>query len=203
VSKPFVYLASQSPRREALLTQIGVGCRVFVDKPEGAADAVDESTLPDEVPPDYVRRIARAKADAGCRSLRTKGLPPHPLLAADTTVASGDAILGKPDSAADAMRILRALSGRTHSVYTAVALAWQDRIDVVLSASEVTMRELDADEIARYVETGEPMGKAGADAVQGRAAAFISRIEGSYSGVMGLPLFETANLLRTAGIVLP
>ena len=203
MSKPFVYLASQSPRREELLTQIGVGFRVFVHKPEGALDAVDESALPDEIPVAYVQRVARAKAEAGQRALREHAMPAHPLLAADTTVAAGNVILGKPGTTADAARMLRALSGRTHRVYTAVALAWQDRIDVALSESSVTMRELDEDDIARYVETQEPMGKAGSYAVQGRAAIFISRIEGSYSGVMGLPLFETANLLRAAGIALP
>jgi septum formation protein len=203
MSTPFVYLASQSPRREELLTQIGVGFKVFVRKPDGAADAIDESVLPDEAPVDYVQRVARAKAEAGRRGIRAHGLPPYPLLAADTTVFAGSTILGKPGSNAEAEQMLRTLSGRTHRVYTAVALAWQDRIELALSESTVTMRELADDEIARYVGTFEPMGKAGAYAVQGRAAIFISRIEGSYSGVMGLPLYETANLLRAAGITLP
>jgi len=203
MSTPFVYLASQSPRREELLTQIGVGFKVFVQTPDGAADAIDESVLPDEVPVDYVQRVARAKAEAGRRGIRAHGLPAYPLLAADTTVAADSSILGKPGSNVEAAQMLKALSGRTHRVYTAVALAWQDRIELALSESSVTMRDLADDEIARYVETLEPMGKAGAYAVQGRAAIFISRIEGSYSGVMGLPLYETANLLRTAGIMLP
>lgn len=203
MSRPFVYLASESPRREELLTQIGVGFQVFVHKQSGAADATDESVLPDEQPVDYVRRIARAKAEAGRRAVRAHRVPDHPLLAADTTVATDTAILGKPASATEASRMLRTLSGRTHRVYTAVALAWADRVELALSESAVTMRELGDDEIARYVATGEPMGKAGSYAVQGRAAIFIARIEGSYSGVMGLPLYETANLLRAAGIALP
>jgi septum formation protein len=203
MSKPFVYLASQSPRREELLTQIGVGYQVLVHKADGAEDTVDETVQAAERPVDYVQRVARAKADAGWRGMRLQGLPLHPLLAADTTVAADMEILGKPDSTADAKRMLRTLSGRTHRVYTAVALAWQGSIELALSESAVTMRELDDAEIVRYVETFEPMGKAGAYAVQGRAAMFISRLEGSYSGVMGLPLFETANLLRAAGLTLP
>jgi septum formation protein len=203
MSRPFVYLASQSPRREELLTQIGVGFKVFVRKAEGAVDAVDESVLPDELPVDYVQRVARVKAEAGCRGIQAQGLPALPLLAADTTVVADRSILGKPGSDAEAARMLKSLSGRTHRVFTAVALVWQDSVALALSESSVTMRELADDEIARYVETREPMGKAGAYAVQGLAAVFISRIEGSYSGVMGLPLYETANLLRAAGITLP
>jgi septum formation protein len=203
VAKPFIYLASLSPRREELLTQIGVGYQVFVQIPEDGAEAVDETPLPDEPPADYVSRIARAKADAAWRALREQGLPAYPLLAADTTVTIDARILGKPDSAQDASAMLRALSGRTHRVYTAVALAWHDKIEIALSESRVTMRRLADDEVERYVGTLEPMGKAGAYAIQGRAAVFIERIEGSYSGVMGLPLFETANLLQDAGLVLP
>ena len=204
MSKPFVYLASKSPRRQELLTQIGVAFEVFL--PDGnadSADSVDEAHHPGEVPADYVARLARSKAEIGERALIAQHMPPHPLLAADTTVAIAATIYGKPDSPADAVRILRALSGRTHAVYTAVALAWNGNIDIALSRSNVTMRALRPSEIDRYVETGEPMDKAGAYAVQGRAAVFIERIEGSYSGVMGLPLFETADLLARAGLVLP
>ena len=197
--KPFIYLASRSPRREELLTQIGVGYQVFVHTPEDA-DAVDETPQSGEPPIDYVMRLARAKADTNWRALRERGLPIHRLLAADTTVAADMKIFGKPESADDAAAMLRILSGRTHRVYTAVAVAWQDQIEVSLSESAVTMRALEDEEIRRYVETPEPMGKAGAYAVQGRAALFIERIEGSYSGVMGLPLFETANLLQRAGL---
>jgi septum formation protein len=203
MSKPFIYLASRSPRREALLTQIGVGYQVFVHAPESGADAVDETPLAGELPAEYVMRLARAKADANWRALREQGLPVYPLLAADTTVAVDATILGKPASTDDAAAMLRTLSGRTHRVYTAVALAWQEKIELALSDSAVAMRALSDDEIARYVATLEPMGKAGAYAVQGKAALFIERIEGSYSGVMGLPLFETARLLQGAGLVLP
>ena len=203
MTKPFIYLASLSPRREELLKQIGVGYQVFVQIPEGGRDPVDETPLAGEDPADYVSRVARAKADAGWRALREQGLPVHPLLAADTTVAADGRILGKPDSSRGASTMLHALSGRTHRVYTAVALAWQEKIETALSESAVTMRSMSDDEIDRYIGTLEPMGKAGAYAVQGRAAVFIERIEGSYSGVMGLPLFETAKLLQEAGLVLP
>lgn len=201
--KPFVYLASRSPRREELLRQIGVDCEVFVDSPPGSADAVDETPHPDEPPAEYVVRIARAKTDAGLRALRAKHKAMHPLLAADTTVATGDRIFGKPESPSEAAAMLRDLSGLTHRVYTAVALAWQDRVAMALSETAVTLRTLAEDEIACYVESMEPMGKAGAYAIQGRAAVFVERIEGSYSGVMGLPLFETARLLQGAGLMLP
>ena len=203
MTKPFIYLASLSPRREELLTQIGVGFRVFVQTSEESAVGVDETPLAGEPPVDYVSRVARAKADAGWRALREQGLPVYPLLAADTTVVVDGGILGKPESSQAASTMLRALSGRTHRVYTAVALAWQDTIETALSESCVTMRPLSDAEIGRYIETQEPTGKAGAYAIQGRAAVFIERIEGSYSGVMGLPLFETAKLLQGAGLVLP
>jgi septum formation protein len=202
VGKPFVYLASLSPRREELLAQIGVGYQVFVNQLDDGSEAVDETPLHGEPPRDYVIRVARAKAEAGLRALNEQGLPVYPVLAADTTVAIDDEILGKPDSRQAAATMLRALSGRTHGVYTAVSLAWQDNIQIELSESSVSMRALSAEEIAHYVESLEPMGKAGAYAIQGRAAMFIHRIEGSYSGVMGLPLFETAKLLRNAGLVL-
>jgi septum formation protein len=201
--KPFVYLASRSPRREALLAQIGVDCEVFVGAAEGRDEGVDETPLADELPIDYVRRVARAKADAGWRALRQRGLPVHPLLAADTAVAVDTAIMGKGESPAQATAMLCTLSGRTHDVYTAVALAGDESIELALSATRVTMRALSQDEIARYVASDEPIGKAGSYAIQGRAAVFIERIEGSYSGVMGLPLYETARLLANAGLKLP
>lgn len=166
------------------------------------ADAVDETPHPNELPSTYVQRVARAKAAAGWTALRSANLPAHPVLAADTTVAVGEEILGKPDSAAAAVAMLTLLSGRTHQVFTAVAVAWNDRIELALSESKVTMRALTNEEIAHYVGLEEPMDKAGGYAVQGRAAIFIERIEGSYSGVMGLPLFETAKLLSGAGLVL-
>ena len=199
MASPFVYLASKSPRRRELLTQVGVAHQVFA---LDAASEVDETPRPGEAPVEYVRRVARDKAEAGWDKVRHQGLPAHPLLAADTTVAVDGRILGKPVTADAAQDMLRTLSGRTHQVYTAVAVAWNSIIETALSESNVTMRALSDAEIARYVNTGEPMDKAGAYAVQGRAALFIERIEGSYSGVMGLPLFETANLLSGAGLVL-
>ena len=203
MAKPFIYLASKSPRRRALLTQVGIAHAILALDEAGQAREVDETPHPGEAPAEYVRRVAHAKAAAGWDKVREQRLPVHPVLAADTTVAVGSGILGKPPSAGEAAQMLKALSGRTHQVYTAVAMAWNNRIEMALSESNVTMRSLSDEEIARYVSTGEPMDKAGAYAVQGYAAIFIERIEGSYSGVMGLPLFETANLLSGAGLVLP
>lgn len=199
MATPFVYLASKSPRRRELLAQIGVAHQVLTTD---AADEVDETPHAGEDPAAYVRRVALAKAAAGRGRLAADGLPVRPVLAADTTVALDGRILGKPESNADAQAMLRALSGRRHQVYTAVATAWNGNLDMALSESNVIMRPLSDHEIAHYVNTGEPMDKAGAYAVQGRAAIFIERIEGSYSGVMGLPLFETAKLLSGAGLVL-
>jgi septum formation protein len=201
--QPFIYLASRSPRREALLAQIGVACEVVVGAADGRAEGVDETPLADEKPADYVCRVARAKAEAGWRAVSARALPIRPLLAADTAVAVDTAIMGKGESSEAATAMLRALSGRTHDVYTAVALARPESIDLALSSSRVTMRALSDDEIARYVDSGEPIGKAGSYAIQGRAGVFISRLEGSYSGVMGLPLYETAALLARAGVKLP
>ncbi len=195
---PFVYLASHSPRRRELLSQCGVAHQVLLN----AAAAVDETAQQGELPAAYVQRVAQAKAAAGWAALRSGNLPVHPLLAADTTVAVGERILGKPESAAAAAAMLALLAGRTHQVFTAVAVAWNDRIELALSESAVTMRALTEAEIAHYVGLEESMDKAGGYAVQGRAAIFIERIEGSYSGVMGLPLFETAKLLSGAGLVL-
>lgn len=203
MAAPFVYLASKSPRRRALLTQIGVEHEILVLGGAGEAGAVDETPQSGEAPPAYVRRVARTKAQAGWNRVCDERLPAHPLLSADTTVAVDGRILGKPASAGAAADMLVALSGRTHQVFTAVAMAWGSTIEIALSESHVSMRTLSETEIARYVSTGEPTGKAGAYAIQGRAAIFIERIEGSYSGVMGLPLFETATLLSGAGLVLP
>lgn len=202
MTKPFVYLASKSPRRRELLTQAGVAHEVLASQTAGGADLVDETPHPGEIPASYVQRVAREKAAAGHQQVARQALPPHPVLAADTTVAVEGRILGKPESAAAARAMLRDLSGRTHQVYTAVAVAWNGRMDVALSESNVRMRKLSEAEIAHYVGTGEPLDKAGGYGVQGRAAIFIERIEGSYSGVMGLPLFETAKLLSGAGLVL-
>lgn len=189
---PFVYLASASPRRQELLTQLGVRFEVV-------PAAVDETPLSDESGADLVCRLAAAKARAG---IAARPVPSAPVVAADTAVGLGRELFGKPASDADAVRILSRLSGRTHSVWTAVAVADGQRERVELSHSEVTFRALTADEIAAYWRTGEPADKAGAYAIQGRGAQFIADLKGSYSGVMGLPLFETARLLALFGCVL-
>ena len=188
-----IYLASQSPRRRELLTQIGVNFRVL-------APDVDEDTLPREAPGDYVQRIARIKAEVTWSRIVAQHRTPRPILAADTAVILGRRILGKPADDTEARAMLQALSGRTHQVVTAVAVTYEKKIKLVTSATDVTFRRLAADEIACYVASGEPHDKAGGYGIQGLAATFIARIEGSYSGVMGLPLFETANLLKTFGI---
>jgi len=186
----FVYLASASPRRRELLAQLGVRCEVL---PVG----VDERPRPGETAADLVCRLASAKAVAGI-AVRPASAP-APVVAADTAVALGTELFGKPVDEADATRILNRLSGRTHAVYTAVAVADGGRERVQLSRSEVTFRPLGSAEIAAYWRTGEPADKAGAYAIQGRGAQFIADLSGSYSGVMGLPLFETARLLAFFG----
>lgn len=195
-----LYLASASPRRRELLTQIGLAHDVLrVPAPPGE----DEPQHPGESAADYVQRTARDKAERGRDWLRAQALPALPLLAADTTVILDGQVLGKPADRDDAIRILQALSGQTHQVHTAVALWTGDRLLEAVSITQVQMRPLQPDEIARYCDSGEPYGKAGAYGIQGLAGTFIARIDGSYTGVMGLPLFETANLLRTAGIAIP
>jgi septum formation protein len=159
-----------------------------------------EAVLPGEAPARYVQRVTALKLDAALARLRRRGLPPAPVLCSDTTVALGRTILGKPQDGADASRMLRALSGTTHRVLTAVAVQRGRRRQQALSDSRVTFAPLSAADIRGYVASGEPMGKAGAYAVQGRAAAHIARIAGSYSGIMGLPLFETAQVLRALGL---
>jgi len=186
----FVYLASASPRRRELLAQLGIRCEVL-------AVGVDESPRPGETAADLVCRLASAKAVAGI-AVRPASAP-APVVAADTAVALGTELFGKPVDEADATRILNRLSGRTHAVYTAVAVADGGRERVQLSRSEVTFRPLGSAEIAAYWRTGEPADKAGAYAIQGRGAQFIADLSGSYSGVMGLPLFETARLLAFFG----
>ena len=186
-----LYLASVSPRRRELLDQIGV-------RYEPRPVQVDESRQPREVPRDYVTRLARAKAETAWTLLGSDAA--RAVLAADTAVVLGDLILGKPRDRADALAMLEKLSGRTHEVLTAVALRTARGLESRLSASRVKLRALEPQEIESYWETGEPRDKAGAYAIQGRAAVFIESLEGSYSGVMGLPLFETAALLARAGI---
>lgn len=195
---PFVYLASQSPRRRQLLEQLGVVYELLLPEPHEDAEVL-EVVLPRETPLAYVQRVTQLKLDAALARLQRLGLPAAPVLCSDTTVALGRTILGKPLDAADALQILTRLSGQTHRVLTAVALGTaQQRVQTV-SVSRVTFAPMSAAQIAAYVATGEPMGKAGAYGVQGRAAAHISSLSGSYTGIMGLPLFETAQLLRQLG----
>lgn len=195
----FVYLASQSPRRQQLLAQIGVRFDLLLPDADEDAEAL-EATRASESPADYVQRVTRAKLGAARARLRRRGLPPAPVLCADTTVALGRRILGKPADAAEARRMLHALTGRTHRVHTAVALHDGRRAHAVLSTSHVRVAQLAAADIDAYVAGGEPFGKAGAYGIQGAFAAFVAHIAGSHSGIMGLPLFETATLLRAAGV---
>ncbi len=233
----FVYLASQSPRRRQLLEQIGVRCELLLPAASEDAEGL-EAERAGELPLAYVQRVTLAKLQAAEQRLRRRGLPPAPILCSDTTVALGRRLFGKPADAADAVATLQQLSGRTHRVITAVAVAPNaevqlsprpsgeragvrgspppqsctatpapalsqgDRkpVPIAISTSHVTFAELDADTIARYVASGEPFGKAGAYAIQGAAGAWVVRIAGSYTGIMGLPLYETAVLLRAAGV---
>lgn len=200
VSDAVVYLASRSPRRQELLRQIGVPFdELRLRSGAGRQRDVIEVAHDNEPPLHYVERIARTKAQVGWRRMEERALPERPVLAADTEVVLDDIIYGKPDHADAAREMLARLSGRRHDVITAVALRWNDEVDVALSVSHVTLRRIKADEIERYIATGEPFDKAGGYAIQGRAAVFITRLEGSYSGVMGLPLAETAALLARSG----
>ena len=195
----FVYLASQSPRRAQLLNQLGVQHRPLLPDPGEDAEAL-EVARSSELPLDYVQRVTRLKLDEARRRLRRRRLLPAPILCADTTVAVGTRILGKPEDAADASEMLRALSGRSHRVMTAVAVLAGTQVFLETSISRVRFAELSETTIRRYVESGEPMGKAGAYAIQGRIAAWIAHIEGSHSGIMGLPLHETTTLLARARV---
>jgi len=192
-----IYLASRSPRRRELLKQIGVAFEVLVlrDHPGRNVD-VDESQQPGESPDDYVRRVCRAKADSGWLRILQRRLRPFPVLAADTVVCVDEIILGKPPDSAHAAKMLRLLSGREHRVLTSVAVKLDERVELVVSESRVRFGELSEADIEAYVASGEPTDKAGAYAIQGRAGAFITELHGSYSGVMGLPLYETVELLR-------
>jgi septum formation protein len=192
-SLPFVYLASRSPRRVELLSQLGVTCETL------PAD-IDETQLVGESPEKYVTRLAQEKAQA-CLQRLTVEQKAHPILAADTTVVLDGVVLGKPDDDIDARNMLIALSGSSHEVHTAVALAFNNQIEVVLSTTVVEMMVLTEAQIERYITSGEPKDKAGSYGIQGKAGAWVKRIEGSYSGVMGLPIFETAALLRKAKLV--
>ena len=195
-----LYLASKSPRRRELLTQLGIAHEVMVPPP---ADGPDEPQLEVESAADYVRRTARDKAQQGASWMAEQGLPVKPILAADTTVIFGGQVLGKPADRDDAARILSLLSGHQHEVHTAIALIVNGQLFEDVSITQVHFRDLTAGDIARYCDTGEPFDKAGAYGIQGLAGVFVARIDGSFTGVMGLPLFETARLLLHAGIALP
>ncbi|GAB4063024.1 Maf family protein [Uliginosibacterium sediminicola] len=196
-SLPRIYLASTSPRRRDLLHQIGIEFdTLFFRSPPRDDEDVAEDAHPNEPPEDYVMRVAIAKAEGAQRRIVWRKLRRQAVLAADTTLDLDGEIIGKPEDAEDAARILRRLSGREHRVLTAVVLADDKLFLQRLSISTVRMREIREDEIAHYVDSGEPFGKAGAYGIQGRAAAFIAEIKGSYSGIMGLPLYETVELLH-------
>ena len=200
----FIYLASQSPRRRQLLEQLGVRYELLLADDTEDAEAL-EVVLPNEAPRAYVQRVTLLKLEAALARMKRRGLPPAPMLCSDTTVALGKTILGKPDDVKHAAQILGALSGQTHRVLTSVAMGTLSKAgkplktQQALSVSNVRFAHLTRTQIQNYVASGEPMGKAGAYAVQGRAAAYIEHISGSYSGIMGLPMFETAQLLREFG----
>jgi septum formation protein len=197
---PFIYLASQSPRRSQLLDQIGVAHQTLVADATEDAESL-EVALKNEAPKAYVMRVTALKLDAAVMRLKRRGLVSASVLCADTTVAMGKVIYGKPENAADAVRMLVELSGKTHRVLTAVAIAHGRKRVSLLSESKVTFAKMSKSQIAKYVATGEPLGKAGSYAVQGGAAGMIERISGSYTGIMGLPLFETTQLLRQIGFI--
>ncbi len=200
----FVYLASQSPRRRQLLEQLGIHYELLLADDSEDAEAL-EVVLPNEAPRAYVQRVTLLKLQAALARMQRRGLPLVPVLCSDTTVALAKTILGKPDDAKHAAHILGALSGQTHRVLTSVAMGTMSKAgkplktEQALSVSNVRFAPLTRTQIQSYVASGEPMGKAGAYAVQGRAAAYIEHISGSYSGIMGLPMFETAQLLRAFG----
>ena len=201
VSDKRIYLASRSPRRRDLLKQIGVPFELMLLREDLRRGVdIDEMPLPDESPGVYVLRIAKTKVEMAVRQIAYRALPQKPVLAADTTVVFDGQIVGKPDDAEHAARILRALSGREHQVLTAVAVALREQVETQISVSSVCLRELSEADIRRYCATGEPLDKAGAYAIQGRAGAFVTRISGSYSGIMGLPLMETTELLQKFNI---
>ncbi|MBI3525274.1 MAG: septum formation inhibitor Maf [Betaproteobacteria bacterium] len=198
--EPRIYLASRSPRRRELLHQIGVRFDLMPFRLPPREDAeVNEDLFPGETAETYVARVACAKAEHGAKLIAQRRFLPRPVLAADTTIDLDGVSVGKPRDEAAAITMLTRLSGRVHRVLTAVALISEERIEHVLSISEVRFRELQGDEIRRYVATGEPFDKAGAYGIQGHAAVFVAEIRGSHSGVAGLPLCETALLLRRFG----
>ena len=197
----FIYLASQSPRRRQLLEQLGVRYELLLPGPEEDAEAI-EAVLPGEDPAAYVQRVTALKLDAAVARHARRRLAPAPILCSDTTVALGPRIYGKPEDAQDAARMLAELAGRAHQVLTAVALQAADgRRLAALSVSRVRFGPITPAQIAAYVASGEPLGKAGAYGIQGPVAQYVENLDGSYTGIMGLPLFETAGLLRAAGVL--
>ncbi len=200
MTTPTLYLASQSPRRRQLLEQLGVTYVLLLPDPGEDAEAL-EAVRPGEAPARYVQRVTALKLDAALARLKRRGLPHAPVLCSDTTVALGRQILGKPADDRDAARMLAQLAGATHRVLTAVAVGTPRRRLQALSTSRVTFEPLTRAQIQAYVAKGEPQGKAGAYAIQGRAAMHVTRIAGSYSGIMGLPMHETAGLLRAFGVL--
>lgn len=200
IIQPRIYLASQSPRRRELLKQIGVNFEMLLlrSDPRRSVD-VDESPHEGEKPEEYVMRVSEAKARFGWEGLRLRNLPAFPVLAADTCVTVDGKIIGKPGNREEASVMLRLLSGRQHEVLSAVAVTFDERMEIRLSCSKITFATLSDERIMRYIITNEPLDKAGAYGIQGYAAAFIQHMEGSYSGVMGLPLFETTELLKAFG----
>lgn len=201
-SSRFIYLASQSPRRRQLLDQLGVRHELLLPNVQGdiAEDAeAIEAVWPNEAPKDYVQRVTGLKLDAAIARHARRQLAQAPILCSDTTVALGSQILGKPEDADDALRMLGLLAGQTHQVFTAIALQVGAKRLQAVSVSDVTFAPMTQQQMQAYVDSGEPMGKAGGYGVQGLAAAHIAHIAGSYSGIMGLPVFETAQLLRQAG----
>ena len=205
---PFIYLASQSPRRQELLKQIGVKYEMLAPEPVEDAESI-EASHPNEKSRDYVARVTLAKSEAALERHIERALPWAPILCADTTVSLpghlGGEILGKPFDAVDAERILKLLSGKTHQVLTAVALRISPTSEPVsiVQTSEVTFTKLSEDHIAKYIASGEPFGKAGAYGIQGLGSSLIESITGSYSGIMGLPLFETSQLFNLAQVTYP
>ena len=200
MTAPTLYLASQSPRRRQLLDQLGVTHALLLPDPHEDTEAIEQA-LTGESPSAYVQRVTGLKLDAALARLKRRGLPPGPVLCSDTTVALGRRIYGKPADDRDAARMLTELAGATHRVLTAVAVGTPRRRLQTLSSSRVTFEALTRAQVRAYVATGEPLGKAGAYAIQGRAAMHVTRIDGSYSGIMGLPMHETAGLLRAFGVL--
>ena len=203
MNKPdLIYLASQSPRRRQLLDQLGVRHALLVPDAGAEADAAEalEAVGPGELPAAYVQRVTLLKLKAARARLKVRGLPPAPILCSDTTVAIGRRILGKPADVDEARAMLQALSGRSHRVLTAVALGTARRTLAALSVSTVRFAPLDTALIDAYIVSGQPFGKAGGYAIQSQLAGWIPQVRGSYSAIMGLPLFETAQLLRQARV---